>query len=688
MNCCDPQDLPPPQGSASTFVRWTNSGNAEYSVPDAANTSGFRGVTAFGGLRWRVDVYGSLKLSDVQISFAVGRFQFLKIAFEKCGERWLPQWIERARRLKGGVMRSLRVRALGMVLSLSAVVPTVAWADSQGVQWDDPAATASMEGKQNTLTADLPLFRSNVNLVMVPVVVRDGKGNAVGNLRRENFRILDNGKPTVIKQFSVEIGTARTATRSSTETVSTGEVTSPVPSASARRFIAYVFDDFHLAMGDLLRARLAAERKIATVEPGEHVALYTSSGRNTVEFTDDVAKVRQALARIAPQRPPQECPDLGPYWAAQIQDAGYDLFSPAVGVAFGELKKCPGNEALTREMLLALLRNTVERILAESDQDTKISLSLLKDVAGWMSTLPGERTVVLVSSGYLTRHHEERLATVIERAVQNHVVVNTLDARGLYVGTGFDASVSRAQSSEAVRIKNEEASVQEDVMADLARGTGGFFFHGNNDLNEGFQRTAGVAEYTYMIGFTPEIAKDPKANPYHKLSVRLEDAGHGLSVQARRGYMANTEFLEPAQEQELQIRNALISSDEIRELPLTLSTAVSKSASGGSSLKLTIHMGMKSLPLRKADGRYRDDLEIHAGVFDRKGKLVVSKGNRLELRLKDETFAKLNSGVALPEENMDFDFELKPGEYTVRVVVRAAESQLMAAVNSTVKISK
>jgi VWFA-related protein len=521
---------------------------------------------------------------------------------------------------------------------------------------------------------------------MVPVVVRDGKGNAVGNLRPENFRILDNGKPQEIRQFSVEVGSARMATRTKTDTARTGEVNSAVPSASARRFIAYAFDDLHLTVGDLLRARLAAERKIAGLEPGEHVALYTTSGRNTVEFTDDVAKVRQVLARIAPQRQPEECPDLGPYWATQIQDAGYELEMPVVGTAIQELQKCPGNEALTLGILQALLKNTVERILAESDQDTKISLALLNSVAGWMSTLPGERTVVLVSSGYLTRHHEERLAKVIERAVQAHVVVNTLDARGLYLGTGFDASESKAPNPEAIRIKNEGASIQQDVMAELARGTGGLFFHGNNDLNEGFQRTAGVAEYTYMIGFTPEITKDVKADPYHTLSVKLADAGHGLSVQARRGYMANTEFLEPLQEEEQQIRNALISSDEIRELPLMLSTAVSKSASGEASLKLTIHMEMKNLPLRKADGRYRDDLEIHAGVFDRKGRLVTSKGNRLELRLKEDTVTKLNSGVALPEENMDMDFELKPGEYTVRVVVRATESQLMAAVNSTVKI--
>src|SRR5580700_723116 len=46
-------------------------------------------------------------------------------------------------------------------------------------------------------------FSSDVNLISVPVVVRDSKGRAVGNLRQEDFRLFDKGKPQVITKFSV-----------------------------------------------------------------------------------------------------------------------------------------------------------------------------------------------------------------------------------------------------------------------------------------------------------------------------------------------------------------------------------------------------------------------------------------------------------------------------------------------------
>src|ERR1022692_4416661 len=46
-------------------------------------------------------------------------------------------------------------------------------------------------------------FNTRVNLVSVPVVVRDNKGRAVGNLHQEDFRLFDKGKQQIITKFSV-----------------------------------------------------------------------------------------------------------------------------------------------------------------------------------------------------------------------------------------------------------------------------------------------------------------------------------------------------------------------------------------------------------------------------------------------------------------------------------------------------
>src|SRR5689334_20996226 len=56
-----------------------------------------------------------------------------------------------------------------------------------------------------TVTKEEPAtFKARVNLVMVPVVVRDKKGRAIANLRQEDFQLFDRGKPQVISKFSLE----------------------------------------------------------------------------------------------------------------------------------------------------------------------------------------------------------------------------------------------------------------------------------------------------------------------------------------------------------------------------------------------------------------------------------------------------------------------------------------------------
>jgi len=49
-------------------------------------------------------------------------------------------------------------------------------------------------------------IQSKVDEVMVPVLVRDKQGNAVGNLRKENFQIFDNDKGQAIygKAYSMD----------------------------------------------------------------------------------------------------------------------------------------------------------------------------------------------------------------------------------------------------------------------------------------------------------------------------------------------------------------------------------------------------------------------------------------------------------------------------------------------------
>src|SRR4051795_440876 len=66
-----------------------------------------------------------------------------------------------------------------------------------------PPAAAS-KGPEMATREEPAMFKARVNLVVVPVVVRDKKGVAVGNLKQEDFQLFDRGKPQYIARFSME----------------------------------------------------------------------------------------------------------------------------------------------------------------------------------------------------------------------------------------------------------------------------------------------------------------------------------------------------------------------------------------------------------------------------------------------------------------------------------------------------
>lgn len=181
-----------------------------------------------------------------------------------------------------------------------------------------------------------------------------------------------------------------------------------------------------------------------------------------------------------------------------------------------------------------VLAKAVE-VVSVGKMETDRTLGLLHDVLGRAAGLPGRRTILLVSPGFLTATPEEQRGAMflIERALRADVVFSSLDVRGL---AGVNLAANRSHINEATESRvlgGQEDSASSGILADLAYGTGGIYFHHNTDLDEGFRQASNIPEYIYVLGFSPQRL-DGK---FHKLKITVSGSDK-RTIQSRPGYYA------------------------------------------------------------------------------------------------------------------------------------------------------
>jgi VWFA-related protein len=514
-------------------------------------------------------------------------------------------------------------------------------------------------------------FKVRVNLVLVRVVVRDN-GKVITDLKKEDFQLADERKPQIISSFSMETPVSLVPAVKMDSAVATSEGTPVKAPELPQRFVTLFFDDLHLSIQDAMQSKLAATKLFAAMGAGDRLAIFTTSGQVNQDFTADREKLNDALQRILArpllQSSAGDCPPMGFYEAHLIIDVNDPT---ALGIATSDVRKCiPNVDAQTAQ---TIAQGAARRVLSVGEAQIQFSFSNLETLMRRMSALPGQRVIVLMSPGFYITPSMQQSGDIIDKATKANVVINTIDARGLYVSSAYDVS-----NAAPIPFATTEEVLQNDILAEFADGTGGLFFHNRNDIDQGLLQAAAEPEVSYVLGFAPQNLKlDGK---YHHLKVTLTNK-QKWGLQARHGYFAPHGEADPEATAKEEIRQAIFSQEELSDLPIECSTQFFKS-SNGVRLSVVTHLDTKPLKFRKAEDRNLDNLSISMVVFDENGNFLTGQEKVLDLRLKDATLERVNkAGLSIKSS-----FDLQPGTFLVRVVVRDSEGAQMAAMNRGVVI--
>lgn len=518
----------------------------------------------------------------------------------------------------------------------------------------------SASGQQQPPAKATPTISARTELVLVPALVRDKSGAHIGKLKKEDFTVLENGVSQKIAVFEEVTTVTRQIRRSPRKEAEFSNFleSEAKPSGVTIILLDTVNTPFlrqAQARDDLIK--FLSERPVS----GEPIALLTfgAGGVKVVhDFATDPRVLVAALKKVRGK-------------LANLEEA--ELIRDVIKNA--EVEQAYQEELSVLERFLQTRQDEI--LLLQRRAAILQTLEALQVVAQAVEGIPGRKALIWVSSGFPFAVGPSMspdvgsvgsdLAAVLplyERTWQllnkANIAVYPVDVRGLVNPLFVDASVGRppprTYGSVAMRAHGDTLHTAR-LFADA---TGGRPCYDRNDLDRCFQEAADDSSSYYLLGYYLEHKKLKPG--WHRLEVKVKHAG--AQVRARRGFFATEATESPAATKASDIALALGSPLDYTALPLL---ARWTQITGGAPKRVEFEVVVLPLPglVDESDNNHLS-LEFAAVAKTHTGDVAAQATKKVEGRLKSETLTLVKqAGIKFH----DF-FELPPGEYTARFVVR------------------
>ncbi len=570
-------------------------------------------------------------------------------------------------------MRATLIVLLAALLIASAQQATQTPAAAPQKKAAPAKQDASKTGTQGKKTFT---FSDTVQLVVIDVFAKDKNGNPIEGLKPEDFTVSEDGKPQKITTFQYQelkndpeppadeaqakslttrgpvLGEAKKVdvTAAAVKAVTANQIT-PAKAGEVkykdRRLMVLFFDMTSMPINDQIRAQDSAVKFVKSqITPSDLVAVMTfaSDVKVVEDFTDDRDKLIKDIKNLT-------VGEGQGFGVTDTSDAASDT-----GAAFSA--------------------DDSEFNIFNTDRQ----LSALETAAKMLGTLPEKKALVYFASG-MTRdsngNNQAQLTATVNAAVEGQRGVlpdrrpwTRWPSAPLGDATKGSSSATSVRSGGAQMQAQASFQAQQETLTTLAGDTGGKALLDENDLSVGIvQAQKDISSY-YILGYNS--GNQNLDGHYRKIDLKIKN-NLAAKLDYRRGYFASKNWGKfDSSDKERQLSEALMMGEPMTDIDVRAEIDFFRLGRDSYFVPVEVKIPGSDLEMAKHGSAQRTVLDYIGFVKDSKGD-VAGGGNvrdSVPIELKGDKAAEITKHPVA----YDTGFTLKPGEYTLKVLVRENET--------------
>jgi VWFA-related protein len=525
-------------------------------------------------------------------------------------------------------------------------------------------------------------FSVTQQLVIETVIVKDKQGNPVLGLKKDDFAVLEDGKPQDIRIFDHEDLSETASVDKDLDTEikleKKGEEPKPEPEVKPltanqiapekpgdlkykdRRLLVLFFDLTSMPIPDQVRAQKEAQKFLKNqMTPSDLVAIMTFSSDVKVvqDFTDD----RDLLNK--------------------------DIKSMVIGEGQGFDEST--NDDSTSDTGAAFTQDDSEFNIFNTDRQ----LAALETAVRMLGSLNEKKALVYFASG-MTKNgldNDAQLRATINAAIRSNTAFYTVDARGLVATAPLGDATKSSPGGNGMytgssgRAAQSNFAGQQETLFTLAADTGGKALLDNNDLSMGIQQAQKDISSYYIIGYYSHNEK--LDGQFRKVDIKLKNpalVGKYAPLDYRHGYYAGKEFTKfTSSDKERQLTEALMLSEPVMDLNIAAEIDYFRLARDRYFVPISVKIPGSELVLAKKGGAEKTSIDFVGQITDPKtGKTVQNVRDIVDIKLTGQTAADLSKHPIA----YDPGYVLAPGTYKMKILARENETGKMGTFERTFTI--